>query len=153
MCTAGIPAITTLAGIGCGTPVMNLSSGFATVGAQTFSMNLQSASPAGAQAYLFLAEGSITAGVPVEGGHPCSVFLNLVSFANLSAFGYEPFTIATITTSNAASFAVPIPNDAALAGYDVTFQAAVIDPSGIPLSTVPGVGLKLSNALQIQIGS
>ena len=151
-CVGGAPASTTTGGAACGSPLPMLTSGFATVGNAAFALTLQNGAPVGAGAHLFIAEGSITQGVPVEAGHPCALYLNLGSLANLASLGYEPISSASVNSFASATFPMPIPNLALLVGYRVTFQAAILDPSGIPLVTVPGVALKATNALQLQIG-
>jgi hypothetical protein len=151
-CVGGAPASTTTGGAACGSPLPMLTSGFATVGNAAFALTLQNGAPVGAGAHLFIAEGSVTQGVPVEPGHPCALYLNLGSLANLASLGYEPIASASVNSSGYATFPMPIPNLALLIGYRVTFQAAILDPSGIPLVTVPGVALKATNALHLQIG-
>jgi hypothetical protein len=152
-CTGGSPGSTTTVGIPCGSPAPTLTSPIPVVGNGSFGLYIASGWPVGAPAYLFLAEGSATAGVPVESGHPCTLYLGLASLANLASLGYEPIASATVDSFGSATFPMPIPGLPVLIGARVTFQAAIVDPTGVPLSTVPGVAIKLTNAVQLQIGA
>lgn len=154
-CTGGSPAVLTAVGSGCGTPIAPHlgASAFPVVADQFFYLQLSNAAPAGALAHLFLAEGAATSGTPVEPGHPCLIHLAPASLAYLTALGYEPLASAPINPIS-AFFNMPIPSLPWLIGLTVTFQAAILDPSGgFPLSTVPGVSLKASNGLTLTIGA
>jgi hypothetical protein len=132
---------------------MALSSGFATIGDSAFFVNLAGAAPAGLTSLLYIAEGHATAGTPVEPGHPCAIYLPLASFASLGALGYEPFRQLTTNATGTLGYLMPIPPLPVLIGLTVTFQAAIVDPvGGVPLTTIPGVSIRLSNALSLTIG-
>ena len=104
--------------------------------------------PVGAGAHLIIAE--ITQGVSVEPGHPCALYLNLGSLAYLASLGYEPIVSASVHhPPGTRPFPCRSPTFALLIGYRVTFQAAILDPSGIPLVKTP-VALSRPTALGIE---
>jgi hypothetical protein len=151
-CSGGSPATINSVGSPCGSTGPQLQApAFPMVGDPGFLLSLASA-PSGGFTGLFLAEGFAAPATPVEPGHPCATRLQAASFEYLSSLGYEPLQSTVVSPLGTAGFSVPIPPLPELIGLHVTLQAAITSPLGIPLASVPGLSLMVTNALELQIG-
>ena len=92
-------------------------------------------------AYIFVALAPSSTGLPVGGG--CTVWLDFNSLVTLVNIGFSPLGPFGISGTGSGALALPVPNDPALSGASLYFQAAVVD-------TTP-IGLALSNGLQAVI--
>jgi hypothetical protein len=153
-CTGGSTPFSTSIGTGCGSPAPTLavaSAQLPLVGNANFGLLLVAPTSLGSQAELYFAFGHDPAGVPFEMGHPCRAYLDAATFQLNLSLGYEPLRSTTLA-SPGWFVPLPIPDDAALVGVVVTFQALVFGPGGVPLSFAPGLLVSVSNAVEIVIG-
>jgi hypothetical protein len=150
-CVGGSPAVINTVGGPCGSggPLL-FPNGFPMVGDSGYVMSLNNG-PALGTVGLFLAQGLAAPPTPVEPGHPCAVRLQPASFAYLNSIGYEPLLVTTPGPGTTA-FAVPIPPMPQLIGLQITFQVGISTPLGIPLFSVPGVSIMVTNALELTLG-
>lgn len=116
------------------------ANGLPSIGNGGFSLAVTSANP-NTMATLFPSLGVSSTPFPLGAG--CFAYLDLVSMTNLTNSGFGPF-FQTTNGSGQATFSMPVPNVASLAGLQVWFQCALNDPS-LPL------GFSATNAVRCEI--
>ncbi len=107
------------------------------LGNATFAVDLSQAPPAAA-AYLFLATAAAAPATPLGGG--CSLYLDATSLMAFVQSGLFPLGPLATDATGGASWPLPVPALAPLAGAHVFLQAAIATPGSSP-------GFAVSNAL------
>jgi hypothetical protein len=109
------------------------------LGNSAFSLDV-SQGAVSSNAYLFWATS--TAATPVAVGGGCFVHLDPQSLLYFVNLGQAPLGPMPTNAFGTTSFPLPVPANPSLAGFNVIFQAAVLD------ATVP-LGLTLSNGVRV----
>jgi hypothetical protein len=148
-CTLAICGPSSLAqvnpyGLGCigiGGATRLSSSQVPTLGNASFSLDVTLSVP-NVPAYLFLASAPAQIQLPSTTG--CFIYLDLPSLQQFISAGVSPLGPTTTNALGTASFTLPVPANASLAGVSIYCQAAVLDWSTL-------WGLSLSNGVQCLI--
>ena len=88
-------------------------------------------------------------GTPLGGA--CLLYLDLAGLVNGISAGLNPLFSTTTTVGGSATLPLPLGPAAVLANLSFSFQAVIIDPLGQPTS-IPGVGIALTTALDLHVG-
>ncbi|MAG56615.1 MAG: hypothetical protein CMJ83_10025 [Planctomycetes bacterium] len=132
LCSTAPPPLAqvNLIGSGCigsnGLPLLD-SAQLPTIGNASFSLDVTQA-VAGSQAWLYLSLAA--AAIPITLPNGCGLYLEPASLNNLILLGVSPIGPVPTGATGTASFPLPVPNDPAIAGISVWFQAAIADAGG-----------------------
>jgi hypothetical protein len=88
-------------------------------------------------------------GTPLGG--TCLLYLDLAGLVAGIQAGLNPIFSTTTDAAGNATLPLPIGPAAVLANVSFALQAVILDPLGQPTS-IPGVGIALSNALDLHVG-
>lgn len=126
------------------------ASGPPRLGTPDFAVRVEQALP-GAAVHLFFAYA--LAPQPWSIGPGLLARLDPVDLAQLFAAGLAPLASGTVDPSGVFALPLAVPDDPALSGFAVHFQALVVDPAGAPLSGAsPPLAVALTAALSLTLG-